>query len=127
LLDTRRGNATIELGNIWFSYRLARSRAATEAIGLLLRHAFDDLGYRHVVWKCDAQHGASRRCAERIGFSYEGTLRAYMRVRGTLSDTALYSLLEEEWAERRAALNTSLTPANFDECGGPITRLRRSA
>jgi RimJ/RimL family protein N-acetyltransferase len=127
LLDIQSKNATIELGNIWFSSILVQTRAATEAIALLLAHVFDDLGYRRVAWKCNALHEASRRCAERIGFSYEGTLRAHMLVRGARRDTAYYSMLAEEWPERRAALKAWLTPANFNERGGQITRLGRAA
>jgi RimJ/RimL family protein N-acetyltransferase len=68
-------HGTIEIGSIWFARRLQRTAAATEAIYLLARHAFDDLGYRRLEWKCNALNAASRRAAERYGFRFEGVFR----------------------------------------------------
>jgi RimJ/RimL family protein N-acetyltransferase len=127
LLDIQNTNAAIELGNVWLSERLARTRAATETMALLLNYAFDHLGNRRVAWKCNALHTASRRCAERLGFSYEGTLRAHMIVRGERRDSAYYSMLAEEWPARRAALGTWLDPRNFDENQQQKTPLERAA
>jgi RimJ/RimL family protein N-acetyltransferase len=124
LLDIRPADAAIELGNIWFPPGLSRTRAATEAMYLLLDHAFS-LGYRRVAWKCDALNLASCRAAERLGFLREGLLRAHMIVRGKRRDTAYYSLLAEEWPVRRHAINTWLAPANFDSTGKAIQRLAR--
>ncbi|HVA14586.1 MAG TPA: GNAT family N-acetyltransferase, partial [Stellaceae bacterium] len=44
------GHGVIEIGNIFFAAPLQQTRAATEAIFLLLRQAFDRLGYRRVEW-----------------------------------------------------------------------------
>ena len=124
LLDIQPHHAAIELGNIWFPPGLARTQAATEAMGLLLGHAFE-LGYRRVAWKCDARHVASRRAAERLGFRFEGLARAHMIVRGRRRDTAYYSLLDEEWPDRREALSDWLDPRNFDPAGRARAPLRR--
>jgi RimJ/RimL family protein N-acetyltransferase len=70
------------LGNIWFSPRMQRTRAATEAIFLTLKLAADDLGYRRLVWKCNALNAPSKRAAERLGFIYEGRHRMHMLVKG---------------------------------------------
>lgn len=117
LMDIQPGNAAIELGNIWFSPRMQRSRAATEAMFLLMRHAMDDLGYRRLLWKCNALNAPSRRAASRLGFVYEGTLRAHMVVKGRRRDTAMFSILSEEWPLRRAAIETWLDSRNFDAAG----------
>src|SRR3712207_8262092 len=53
-----------EIGHIWFGAGLQRTAAATEAIFLLARHAFDGLGNRRLEWKCDARNARSRRAAE---------------------------------------------------------------
>jgi RimJ/RimL family protein N-acetyltransferase len=119
LMDIQPANAAIEIGNIWFSPRLQRTRAATEAMALLMRHAMDDLGYRRLLWKCNALNAPSRRAAARLGFAYEGTLRAHMVVKGRRRDTAMFSILEEEWPSRRAALDAWLADANFDAAGAP--------
>ena len=117
LMDIQPANAAIEIGNIWFAPALQRTRAATEALFLLLRFAADGLGYRRLVWKCNALNAPSRRAAERFGFRYEGTLRAHMVVKGRERDTAQYSLLAAEWPECRTAVEAWLRPENFDELG----------
>ncbi len=126
LMDIQPANAAIEIGNIWFSPRLQRTRAATEAMVLLMRHAMDDLGYRRLLWKCNALNAPSRRAAERLGFTYEGTLRAHMVVKGRRRDTAMFSILAEEWPARGAALDAWLADANFGPDGAARTSLRRT-
>jgi RimJ/RimL family protein N-acetyltransferase len=127
LMDIQPGNAAIELGNIWFPPRLQRSRAATEAMFLLMRHAMDELGYRRLLWKCNALNAPSRRAAERLGFVHEGELRAHMVVKGRRRDSAYFSILAEEWPARREAIAAWLDDANFDAAGRARTSLRRSA
>lgn len=117
LMNIEPGNAAIELGNIWFGPELQRTRAATEAMFLLLRHAADALGYRRLVWKCNAFNAPSRRAAERLGFTYEGTLRAHMVVKGHERDTAMFSITSAEWPACRDAMLAWLAPENFDEDG----------
>ena len=117
-------NAAIEIGDIWFGPELRRTRAATEAMFMLLRHAVDDLGYRRLVWACDALNEPARRAALRFGFSYEGTLRAHKIVKGRQCDTAMFSLLAAEWPSCRAALIAWLEAANFDDEGNAIRSLQ---
>lgn len=124
LMTIEPANAHIELGNIWFSPRMQRTRAATEAMFLLMRHAMDDLGYRRLTWKCNALNAPSRRAAERLGFVFEGTLRAVVVSKGRRRDTAWYSLLAEEWPGRRAALEAWLDDANWDAGGAPRRSLQ---
>jgi RimJ/RimL family protein N-acetyltransferase len=64
---------SIEVGAIIYAPSLQRTRAATEVQYLLLRHAFDDLGYRRYEWKCDSLNTPSRTAARRLGFIEEGT------------------------------------------------------
>jgi RimJ/RimL family protein N-acetyltransferase len=117
LMDIQPRNAAIELGNIWFAPVMQRTRAATEAMFLLLRLAADDLGYRRLVWKCNALNVPSRRAAERLGFRYEGLLRAHMVVKGRSRDTAYFSILEDEWPRCRDAILAWLDPVNFGPDG----------
>ncbi len=112
LMDIQPRNAAVEIGHIWFAPRMQRTRAATEAMFLLMRLAMDDLGYRRLVWKCDALNGPSRRAAERLGFHYEGTLRAHLVVKGRLRDTAYFSIVADEWPPCRDALAAWLDDAN---------------
>ncbi|WP_043359915.1 GNAT family N-acetyltransferase [Belnapia sp. F-4-1] len=124
LLDIRPADAAIELGNIWFPPGLARTRASTEAMFLLIDLAFS-LGYRRIAWKCNTLNTASCRAAERLGFRLEGVLRAHMVVRAHRRDTAYFSLLDDEWPERRAAIAHWLRDANFDASGQALERLHR--
>jgi RimJ/RimL family protein N-acetyltransferase len=116
-------NGTIEIGHIWFAPKLQKSRAATEAIFLLMRHAFDDLRYRRLEWKCDALNEPSRRAAARFGFTYEGTFRQHMIVKGRNRDTAWFALLDCDWPAVRAAFQRWLAPDNFDAAGRQRTSL----
>ena len=110
-------NAAIELGNIWFAPRMQRTRAATEAMFLLLRLAVDELGYRRLTWKCNALNAPSRRAADRLGFTYEGTLRHHLVVKERQRDTAYFSILADEWPSRRDAILAWLDPANAEDSG----------
>ncbi len=113
---------TIELGNIWFGPRLQRTPAATEAIFLLARHAFDDLGYRRLEWKCNALNAPSRRAAERFGFNFEGVFHNHRVVKGRNRDTAWFAITDARWPALRTAFETWLASENFDAAG----RQRRS-
>jgi RimJ/RimL family protein N-acetyltransferase len=114
----------IEIGHIWFGTPLQRTAAATEAIFLLARHAFDDLGYRRLEWKCNALNEASRRAAERFGFTFEGVFRRHQVVKGRNRDTAWYSIVDDEWPAIRAGFETWLAPDNFDANGRQRSSLR---
>jgi RimJ/RimL family protein N-acetyltransferase len=113
----------IEIGHVWFAPPLQKTRGATEAIFLMMRHAFDDLGYRRLEWKCDALNEASMRAARRFGFTYEGTFRQHMVVKGHNRDSAWFSLLDHEWPAVRAAFERWLAPDNFDAAGRQRTSL----
>jgi RimJ/RimL family protein N-acetyltransferase len=114
----------IEIGHIWFGAPLQRTIAATEAIYLLARHAFDDLGYRRLEWKCNALNAASRRAAERFGFKFEGVFRKHQVVKGRNRDTAWYAITDDDWAAIRAGFESWLAPGNFEEDGVQKRRLR---
>ena len=123
LMEIQPANAAIEVGHIWFSPRMQRTRAATEAMFLLMRHAMDDLGYRRLVWKCNALNAPSRSAAARLGFVFEGELRANLVVKGRRRDTAFFSILEDEWPARRDAIAAWLADANWDHTGRPRASL----
>jgi RimJ/RimL family protein N-acetyltransferase len=123
-LATLPEHGTIELGNIWFGPALQRTPAATEAIFLLTRHAFDDLGNRRVEWKCNALNGPSRRAAERFGFIYEGTFAQHRVVKGRNRDTAWFAITDRRWPMVRAAFEAWLGPENFDADGAQLRSLR---
>lgn len=113
----------IEVGSLLFGPALQRTPAATEAMYLMARHAFEDLHYRRYEWKCNALHTRSRQAALRLGFTFEGVFRQHMIVKGRNRDTAWFAMLDSEWPERKLALERWLDPSNFDEHGRQKKRL----
>jgi RimJ/RimL family protein N-acetyltransferase len=110
-------NGSIEIGHIWLAPALQRTRAATEALFLLMRHAMDDLRYRRLEWKCNALNDASRRAARRLGFRFEGIFHQHMIVKGRNRDTAWYAIMDHEWPAVRANITAWLADDNFDAAG----------
>ena len=110
-------NGVVEVGNILLSPSLQRTTAATEAMYLMSRHVFEDLGYRRYEWKCNTLNLPSRRAAERLGFTFEGIFRQHMVIKGENRNTAWYSMLDSEWPARKQAFEAWLDPTNFDATG----------
>lgn len=110
-------NGCVEVGHLAFSAALQRTTTATEAMFLMARHVFEDLGYRRYEWKCDDRNRPSRAAAERLGFTYEGTFRQAVVVKGRNRDTAWFSITDGEWRALRPAFDRWLDPGNFDEEG----------
>ena len=117
------GQRVIEVGAILYTPGLQRTRAATEAMYLMARHAFEELGYRRYEWKCNVLNDASQSAARRLGFSFEGVFRQHMIVKGRSRDTAWFSMLDREWPERKREFERWLAPDNFDAAGRQKTRL----
>jgi len=113
---------SIEVGHINYSPLLQRRRASTEAMYLMMKHAFD-LGYRRYEWKCDALNAPSRAAALRLGFTFEGIHRQALVVKGRNRDTAWYSILDSEWPALRAEFERWLSPENFNEDEQQLSRL----
>jgi RimJ/RimL family protein N-acetyltransferase len=116
-------HGVIEVGHINYSPRLQRTRAATEAMYLMMRRAFDELGYRRYEWKCDSLNAASRAAAVRLGFTFEGIFRQAVVYKGRNRDTAWFSIVDREWPAVRAGFERWLDPANFDATGRQLRRL----
>ncbi len=116
-LDINAQNGVIEIGHIWLGPTLQRSRAGTEALFLMLRYAFDELGYRRMQWKCNALNQKSRAAAHRLGFRFEGIFYNHLIFKGKNRDTAWYSILDDEWPQVREILETWLADENFDAAG----------
>jgi len=116
------GNGCIEVGHLSYSPLLQRTPAATEAMYLMMRRAFE-LGYRRYEWKCDALNAPSRAAARRLGFTFEGIFRQAVIYKGRSRDTAWFSVIDQEWLALKGAFERWLDPANFDERGNQIVRL----
>ena len=122
LLNPRLGHAAIEIGNVYFSHKMKKSKAATEAIFLLLKQCFK-YGFRRVEWKCDDANAPSKAAALRFGFQYEGLFRQDRIVKNRNRNTAWFSIIDEEWSNLDQAYQQWLSPENFDAQGFQKQRL----
>jgi len=113
---------SIEVGHICLSPEIARGRVWTEAMFLMMDWAFSN-GYRRYEWKCNALNLASRRAAQRLGFSFEGIFRQAAVVKGRNRDTAWFAIIDAEWPALREAYAAWLSPRNFDAKGRQKERL----
>ena len=123
LCDIYPADGAIEVGSIWYSPALQRTRAATEAIFLLMQYAMDELKYQRLVWRCSVLNQASMNAAIRYGFAPEGVWRGSAFAKGRRLDVAWHSIIAAEWPARRAAILAWLADDNFDEHGRARTRL----
>ena len=99
----------VEIGWTWVARPWQRTAINTEAKYLMLRHAFESLGCIRVELKTDALNERSRAAILRLGAREEGTLRQhFIVVGGRLRDTVYYSILDREWPEVKARLETRL-------------------
>jgi RimJ/RimL family protein N-acetyltransferase len=116
-------HGVIEVGSITFSPLLKKTRAATESMYLMMRRAFDELGYRRYEWKCDSLNAPSRAAAGRYGFTFEGIFRQALVYKGRSRDTAWFSITDAEWPRIRSAFEAWLDPVNFNADGRQKRRL----
>jgi RimJ/RimL family protein N-acetyltransferase len=122
-LNANLSAGSIEVGGIAYSPALQKKPAGTEAMFLMMRRAFDELGYRRYEWKCNSLNAPSRAAAERYGFRFEGIFRQADVVKGRNRDTAWYSIGDGEWPAIKQAFERWLDPENFDAAGRQRDRL----
>jgi RimJ/RimL family protein N-acetyltransferase len=108
----RRDPDEIEVGGTWLAAAAQRSPINTEAKLLLLTHAFDVWAVRRVAICTDARNDRSRTAIERLGATFEGVLRQHRASTaagesGRLRDTAIYSILADEWPAIRERLSST--------------------
>lgn len=104
LMWIRPEHGVAELGFIWYEPSAQRTKANTEANYLLLRYCFEELRYRRMEWKSDAENLRSRAAAERLGYTFEGLFRQHMVVKGRNRDTAWFSIIDQEWPRIGSAM-----------------------
>ncbi len=119
LMSIRAEHGVAELGNIWYAPAAQRTKTNTEACYLLLRHCFEDLGYRRMEWKCDARNEPSRNAALRLGFTFEGIFRQHMIIKGENRDTTWFAMLDHEWPQIATAFRRWL----YEDDTIPLGRL----
>lgn len=115
-------NGTMEIGFIAWSPKMQRTPLSTEAVFLQAQNAFNK-GYRRVEWKCDSCNEPSKKAANRLGFTYEGTFRQAQVYKGRNRDTSWFSIIDSEWPELEKGFEKWLNKDNFDENGKQKTPL----
>jgi RimJ/RimL family protein N-acetyltransferase len=123
LMRINADHGVIEVGHICYSPAAQRTPMTTEVIYLLGCRIFDELGYRRFEWKCNAANQASMRAAERFGFTFEGTFRQALVIKGENRDTAWFSIIDSEWPKLKTAFETWLDGSNFGETGQQLKSL----
>jgi RimJ/RimL family protein N-acetyltransferase len=99
----------VEIGNTWNHPSTWNTGANVEAKYLLLRHAFEGLGFRRVEFKTDVKNERARRALAALPAEFEGVHRKHMVVRGgERRDSAWYAVIDDDWPEVRAALERRL-------------------
>lgn len=119
----REEHGSAEIGCVAFGRALKRTLEASEAMYLMARHMFDELGYRRYEWKCHNENAASRRAAARFGFAFEGVFRNDMVVDGKNRDTAWFAMTDQDWPAIKSAFEAWLSPSNFDADGAQKCKL----
>lgn len=122
-LNIRPEIGVIEVGHINYGPNLQRTPSATEAMFLMMRRVFSELGYRRCEWKCDALNARSRKAAARLGFTFEGVFRNATIYKGRNRDTAWFSITDREWPVLKRAFEAWLDPGNFTSQGKQKQRL----
>ena len=113
----------IEVGHLSYAPALKQTATATQAMYLMMRRAFDELGYRRYEWKCDSLNAPSCAAAERLGFVYEGIFRQAVVMKGRNRDNTWFAIVDGDWPAVRSAFEQWLDPSNFDGAGGQRRRL----
>ncbi|MEE1613920.1 GNAT family N-acetyltransferase [Microvirga sp. CF3016] len=105
-------NHRVEIGTTWIAKSWQRTFVNTHAKFLMLRHAFEFLGCLAVEIRTHARNDQSRAAIERLGAKLDGILRQHMIMPdGHIRDTAVYSILREEWPAVKERLQARLAAA----------------
>lgn len=91
----------------WIDESYAGHGYMPEAVALILRYAFEDLGLHRVEAAIVPRNDRSRRVAEKLGLRDEGTSSRFLQIRGVWEDHVRYAITIEEWAQRRSELEAA--------------------
>lgn len=85
----------------WLGKKYWGTGIMTEALGLILKFAFDDLNLHRVESQPFETNLASRRILEKNGFVYEGTDREVKLINKKWINVVRYGILEGEYKDKR--------------------------
>jgi RimJ/RimL family protein N-acetyltransferase len=103
-------NRSLEIGGTWYGLDYQGTMVNTECKYLLLQYAFEELACIRVWFKADTRNLRSIHALERIGAIKEGVLRNHMILPdGYIRDSAVFSLLPNEWPRVKQNLEAQLS------------------
>lgn len=109
LFDFRPNDRGLEIGYTWYGPSARGTLVNPEAKYLLLKHCFETLECNRVQLKTDERNSRSRNAMLKMGAQFEGILRRYQtREDGFCRNTAMFSIIAEEWPEVKAKLEARL-------------------
>ena len=109
-MNIDRDNKRVEIGSTWYAKSVQRTSLNTECKLMLLEHAFERLGCICVEFRTHFMNYQSRRGIERLGAKLDGILRSNaIQKNGTIRDTAVYSIIKDEWSAVRANLTYQIS------------------
>ena len=88
----------------WIDEAVAGRGLMPEAVVVVARFAFEELGLHRLQVSIVPRNSASRRVVEKLGLRDEGTALRYLEINGVWEDHVRYAITSEEWSERRDAL-----------------------
>ncbi|EKR26831.1 acetyltransferase (GNAT) domain protein [Leptospira interrogans serovar Bataviae str. L1111] len=108
-MNIEKTDRRLEIGSTWYSKEFQKTFVNTESKFLLLEHAFENLDCIAVEFRTHKLNQNSRRAIERLGATLDGILRNHRTMpNGTLRDTAVYSIISNEWPTIRSHLKFKL-------------------
>jgi len=108
-MEIRPEHRGLEIGGTWYGVGYQGSGVNVEAKYLLLKHAFEVLGYVRVQLKTDGRNLHSQRAIEKLGAVKEGVLRNHIiRPDGVIRDSVYYSIIDSDWPRVKLGLEERL-------------------
>ncbi len=102
-------NRRVMIGYTWYANSVRRTSVNTECKLLLLREIFESYDAIAVEFRTHSKNTASRSAIERLGAKFDGVLRNHQILRdGSLRDTAVYSIIADEWDSVKENLRNNL-------------------
>ncbi|OUM43262.1 GNAT family N-acetyltransferase [Arthrobacter sedimenti] len=103
-------NCRLEIGSTWLGKEAQQTGINTASKMLLLTRAFEDLGCIAVEFRAHWHNRQSRAAIERLGAKQDGVLRKHtIFENGTIRDTVVYSIIDDEWPTVKFALNERMS------------------
>lgn len=95
----------VSIGYTWYTPEYWGKVHNKECKWLLLQYAFETLGMQRVEFEVAHQNLRSQKAVAKIGGVKEGVLRKHgLMADGTVRDTVVFSIIDEEWPQKKAAL-----------------------